>query len=204
MNSGKPSPAMRQTLTAPAARWLMQPGTVLGLLACAFFAVHAACQWWAGTSENLLWACHAADLFVGIGLLVRSRTVTAAGVLMLAIGVPLWLINLAYGGAFYPTSMLTHFGGLAVGIAGMHCLGVPERAWLTALGLTAVLLVASRVLTSPAANVNLVYQAWQQFWPDLHAPEWHILALLALWMALLWSVERSLRWLKVFPSQRAS
>jgi len=159
-------------------------------LAVAFFAIHAARQLQAGTPGNLLWACHVADLCVGVGLIFRKPSVCAAGVLLLIVGVPLWIINLAYGGAFYPTSILTHVGGLTIGIVGLRRTGMPQESWLVAVGIVAALVLAARAFTGPAANINLAFEPWrwQNSWFLL--PEIYVLALLGSWTVLLWSVQQ--------------
>lgn len=166
---------------------------VLGLLPMGFFAVHAACQLRAGRPENLLWACHVADLCVGCGLIFRRPTLLTAGVLMLMVGLPLWLINLAYGGAFYPTSVLTHVGGLVMGLLGLRVLGVPQQSWHAALVVVGGLILLSRAFTPLEANVNLAYTPWHWLSPWLQTMERHILFLLAFWIVTLSSCEWLLR-----------
>lgn len=169
----------------------------LGLLATGFFGLHALCQVHAGRPENLLWACHVADLCVGLGLLVRWPTLVAGGVLMLSIGIPLWLINLGFGGAFYPTSVLTHFGGFTAGLLGLRRLPSARFDWLTAVALVATLLVASRAVTDPARNINLAFSAGWQMGSMLNSPERYVLALLAVWTAALWGCRQVLARLRL-------
>jgi hypothetical protein len=165
----------------------------LGLAAVTFFVIHAGRQLLAGTPGNLVWACHVADLCVGLGLLVRKPTLCAAGVLVLIVGVPLWLINLAYGGAFYATSVLTHVGGLTVGLLGLRKTGMPREAWLAAVGIIGVLILAARIFTHPAANINLAFEPWQWSNPWFLLPEIYVVSLLATWAAVLWCVQQGCR-----------
>jgi hypothetical protein len=171
----------------------------LGLLAVCFFGVHAAGQIWAGTPENLLWACHVADLCVGLGLIIRWPTLTAGGLLMLSIGIPLWLINLGFGGTFYPTSVLTHLGGFVVGVFGLRRLAPARYDWLTAVSTVAGLLIASRALTNPVDNINLAFSFWRAVGPLLDAPELHVLAVLSFWVVALWPTQYGLRMLRLIP-----
>jgi hypothetical protein len=176
----------------------MQPpvaNRLLGLAACGFFAAHALVQWHAGRPENLLWACHVAALCVGLGLLLQFAPLTAAGVLMLCVGIPLWMINLYFGGAFYPTSILTHIGGFAVGVIGLRTIGWRRHDWLWAVGIVGALLVASRACTAPALNVNLAFFAWRNIFPEPPSDEFHVLLLLGLWAVGLWLSQFALsRW----------
>ena len=151
-----------------------------------------------GRPENLLWACHAAALCVGIGLVVGRHTLVAAGVLLLTIGVPLWLINLAAGGVFYPTSILTHVGGLGLGLIGLRRAGYPPHAPQWALALVGGLLLATRLATPPAENVNLAFAPWHG--AESLAGSWqlHMAAVLAAWAVALLLADALVR--RVIPT----
>jgi len=171
-----------------------QPRTTsaLGLLAIAFFGIHACCQYRAGTASNLLWICHVADLCVGVGLVMRWRSLVAAGVLMLSIGIPMWIISLWDGGDFYPTSALTHLGGITIGLIGLTQLGLPRRSWLTGVGVVAVLLILSRGVTPVELNVNIAFVSYFKLPKYLSADEIYVLLLLGFWGSSMWIVEKSL------------
>jgi hypothetical protein len=112
----------------------------------------------------------------------------------------MWLAGLATGGEFYPTSILTHFGGLAVGIVGLRQLGGLRDDWWKAYVLVVVLLFLSRLLTPAAMNVNFAFRTWsfaRDWLPDLNA---HLLTLLALWATGLFAAERLLRWVVGTPT----
>lgn len=182
---------------------MCKPGTTaLGFLAIAFFAIHAWCQYRAGTAANLLWICHVADLCVGVGLAMRWRSLAAAGVLMLFIGIPMWIISLADGGEFFPTSTLTHLGGVTVGLVGLGRLGLPRRSWLTGVAVVAILLVLSRGVTPADLNVNIAFTSWFRLPPSLSADEVYVLLLLAFWGASMWVVERGLLLVRPFAARR--
>ncbi|QDU30584.1 hypothetical protein ETAA8_57300 [Anatilimnocola aggregata] len=165
----------------------------LGLAAIAFFLIHALYQQLHGRLENLLWACHLADLAVGLGLVLASRAITATGLVMLGFGVPMWLVGLATGGEFYPTSILTHLGGTTVGILGLRRLGGLQGDWWKAYLAILLLIVLSRCLTPAAMNVNFAFRTWgfaREWIPSL---EIHLLSLLAVWAAGLFAAESVLR-----------
>lgn len=167
--------------------------TILGLAAISFFAAHGCYQFWHGRLENLLWACHLADLIVGIGLILKSRTITGTGVVMLGFGVPMWLLAIATGGDFFPTSILTHLGGLAVGIAGLRQLGGLRDDWWKAYLTILLLLVLSRFCTPAEMNVNMAFATWsfaRAWFPGLTA---HLLSVLTIWATGLFVAERLLR-----------
>ena len=149
----------------------------LGLLAIGCYAVHWGYHLWHGHPANGLWACHLAALVVGIGLLLGSPATLAVGVLWLAIGVPLWIVDVATGGEFTPTSLLTHVGGSIVGIIGLWQLGMPEQAWWKALLALAILQQVCRWITPPKENVNVaftVYRGMKRWFPSYR---WYCLAL---------------------------
>ena len=127
----------------------------LGSLAILFYAVHGAYHWQQGVPENMLWACHLGALLVGLGLLLDSANLNGAGFLWLSVGTCLWLVGLAIDVPFLPTSMLTHVGGLAIGLWGVRRLGLPAGvAWKALAGL-ALLHLISRGLNPPGKNINM-------------------------------------------------
>ena len=164
-----------------------------GLAAILFFLLHGSFQVWQGRWENLLWACHLADLTVGIGLVLRSRSIAAMGLVLLGFGMPMWLIALASGGDFYPTSVLTHVGGMAVGIIGLPRLGGLRDDWWRAYLFVLLLVVLSHCLTTARLNVNMAFHTWPiaRAWiPNLTI---HWLSLFAIWGAGLFTAEQMLR-----------
>jgi hypothetical protein len=140
----------------------------LGLLAIAFYATHGLYQWSRGVPEKVLWACHLGALAVGLGLVVRSRSLTGMGLLWLCVGTPLWLVGLLRGASFLPTSVLTHVGVLAIGAAGLQVLGWPRRrVWWKALVALAAVHFGSRWFGPPGTNVNLAgWRGWEAYFPS--------------------------------------
>ncbi len=127
----------------------------LGSLALLFYAVHGAYHWQQGVPENMLWACHLGALLVGLGLLLDSANLNGAGFLWLSVGTCLWLVGLAMNVPFLPTSILTHVGGLAIGLWGVRRLGLPAGVAWKALGGLALLHLISRGLNPPDKNINM-------------------------------------------------
>ena len=131
--------------------------TLFGVAALACYAVHAGFYLLHGRPEDLLWVCHLGAALVGVGLLVSSATVNGIGTLFLCLGTPLWLMALAGGGDFYPTSCFTHLGGLAIGLYGVRRLGMPERGWWKAVIALIALILVCRWVTPARANVNVAF-----------------------------------------------
>jgi hypothetical protein len=169
----------------------------LGLLALAFYAVHGAVHVRAGHPENLLWACHVAAAVIGVGLLLGWATWVAVGVTWLVVGVPLWLIDVATGGEFTPTTVLTHVGGLAVGMVGLWQLRMPGGAWWKALLALAALQQLCRWVTPREANVNVAFSVYP--WMEAYfSSYWRYWASMLLLFGLLYfAAEQALR--KLMP-----
>jgi hypothetical protein len=104
-----------------------------GIAGVTFFLLHLMSSFNAGEGIRALWACHVASLLAGLGILLRRSALVGVGVLWLLIGIPLWFVYLAIGEPFHPTSLLTHFGGFAVGCHGLRLLGMPRGLWLQSL-----------------------------------------------------------------------
>ena len=164
----------------------------LGLCGVLAYGVHATHYVPRRQEENLLWFCHLAALGIGIGLLVRSPTLNAIGLLWLTVGTPCWFLYLAGGGTLLPGAVLTH-SALLLALFGVRRLGWPNGAWWKALLALAGVFVLTRLITPPAANVNLafaIWPGWERFFPS-HGV---YLAVLTVSSALVFlAVSRALR-----------
>jgi len=141
----------------------------LGLAAIAFYIAHAVESLLRREPDNLLWVCNLGALAVGIGLLCGFPALNAIGTYWLVAGLPLWIYDLAKGGEFLWTSMLTHAGGLAVGFFGLRKLGLPRGVWWKASLALGALLLLCRMATPPKQNINLAhspYPGWETTFPS--------------------------------------
>jgi hypothetical protein len=167
-----------------------------GALACAFYAIHGSVHLARGHPEELLWVCHLGALCVGVGLLLRQPAVHAVGFLWLCVGSVLWGIDLAFGGEFIPTSLLTHVGGLVIGGLAVGALGLPRHSWWRAILAFLVLQQFCRFLTPASANVNLahaVWPGWETIFPSYLGYELFLLAVASASFALVeWFARRLL------------
>jgi hypothetical protein len=145
----------------------------------------------------VLWACHLAAVLVGVGLLGEWPAVVAVGVTWLAVGVPLWLFDLAMGGEFTPTTLLTHVGGLAVGLVGLWHLRMPAGVWWKALLGLAALQQLCRWVTPPAENVNVAFSVYPWMQPYFSSYGRYWLAMAVVFGGLYFVTELVLR--KVLP-----
>jgi len=135
-------------VTPAGARWL-------GLLGMLFYAGHAGRRALLGHPEHLLWMCHVGALLVATGLLAQVAGINAIGTQWLMAGVPLWLADLARGSEFFPTTLLTHVGGLLLGLVGLRTLGLPHGVWWKSAAALVLLAALSRVVTPAVDDVNL-------------------------------------------------
>ncbi len=169
----------------------------LGLLALAFYAVHGAVHVREGHAEDALWACHVAAALVGVGLLGGWAALVAVGVIWLMVGEPLWVFDVATGSALQPTSLLTHVGGLIVGLIGLRHLGVPAGVWWKALLALAALQQVCRWVTPPEANVNVAFSVYPWMRPYFASYWRYCAAMLPLFGLLFFLSEVVLR--KLLP-----
>jgi hypothetical protein len=141
---------------------------------------------------------------VGVGFLVRLPVMNAVGFLWIATGDVLWLVGLASGGEFIPTSLFTHGGGLALGALGLACFGMPRHTWWRAVLAFFVLQQLCRFVTPRQANVNLahtVWSGWEGVFPSTTAYQ---IALLAIGAVACFAVERISQRVLVRLSHHAS
>ena len=164
--------------------------SALGAAAVCFYAAHAGQYVVRRQPEHALWICHLGALLVGIGFLTRQSALNAVGTLWLIVGLPLWLYDLTAGGEFVPTSVLTHVGGLVIGLIGARRLGVPRGLWWkVVLGMVPVC-AASRWLTPPSSNVNLAHHVYPGFESAFSSHALYAAVLIALFVgaALIFQV----------------
>jgi hypothetical protein len=129
----------------------------MGILALSFFILHEGVYVYRGHPANALWSCNVALLAIAFGLLIPSAITNAVGTFWLTAGLPLWLYYLATTGDIIPTTLLSHLGGLLFGYAGIKRLGLPRATWLISVLALFVLILLSRLLSSPDENINFSY-----------------------------------------------
>jgi hypothetical protein len=180
-----PSPGNARKLRAP------------GLLALACFAAHAVYHISRHETHDLLWTCNFACLVVALSCLANYRDGVAVGVSWLSVGIPLWILDLGTGGEFVPTSALTHLGGYAAGLYAIRLLRWPPGVWWKATATQLTLILVTRLLTPPRANVNLafaVWPGWERYFPTFGA---YFFLLFAASLVTYLAVDRTARKLLV-------
>ena len=122
---------------------------------------------------ELLWSCHLATACLAVGVLLRARTLVAAGWLFhLAIGLPAWLVEIVvtrgtFGAAHLDpwlaaTSTLVHILPLMVGGAWLWRAGfaISWREAVFAWLIQATMIFLSKPCTPPELNINLAHSVW--------------------------------------------
>jgi hypothetical protein len=160
-----------------------------GILVLVFFLIHAGVLVQAGEPYHILWSCHLACLMVGIALLVRLPWLHAVGFLWLALGVPLWLLNIITSRDYMLTSTLSHIGGLIIAVYGLRFEPMPRFSWAAAAGGLVVLGGFSRLVTPRHANVNLSFAVWQGWEDKFSSYFWYVVMLLTIAAVSFWMLE---------------
>jgi len=165
----------------------------MGIVALLLFGAHGLWHVIHHEPHDLLWSCNVACLLIGVGCMIEQRLPVVIGFLWLCFGTPLWLLDLAMGASMIPTSPLTHLGGAVIGIFATRRLGWPPSAWRFAVLALAALLMVSRLVTPPSANVNLAFSVWPGWekWFPTHGT--YLAFLLLVCAASFLAVERAAR-----------
>jgi hypothetical protein len=165
----------------------------LGASAIACYAVHAGFHLYHGRPADALWGCHVASLLIAASAFSGRALPAAIGVLWLCFGNPMWLLDVTTGGELLPTSLLTHVGGFIIGILVLKRLGFPRDAWWKATLAFLGLLGFTRLVTPPAANVNLAFSVasgWERTFPSYPL---YLLLLVSAGAATFFTAELGLR-----------
>lgn len=119
----------------------------------------------AGIPGELWWTCHVCAAVLGVSAAAGgTRAADGAGLLLLAVGLPGWLLEVATHGPTGVASAVEHVLGPLVAVAGWRAGGIGPRAAVQALGWWLGTAAIAAVATDPALNVNLVVQPFDT-WP---------------------------------------
>jgi hypothetical protein len=149
-------------------------------LAVFFYLIHAGVLVYGKQPYHVIWSCHLGCLFVGIGLLAPQSWLLSVGFLWLALGVPLWILNVLTSREFMLTSTFSHMGGLVIAIYGFRCLKMPRFSWAAATAGLILLGLFSRLVTPEHANVNLAFAVWKGWEETFPSYFWYVVMLLAV------------------------
>ena len=170
---------------------------LLGVLPMLFFVLYLAVAMQRGKAAEGLWMCHVANLLLAAGMLTRKPRLVGMALAWIILGIPLWALDVWRSGDVSAVSVLSHLGGLALGIYAAWRLRLSSNPWLAALLLFVALQQLCRWLTPEALNVNLAhaeYEGWNGAFGGYWA-YWLVTTLAAA--AALWAIGRTLTaWFK--------
>ena len=139
---------------------------LLGILALVFCAAHMVEMVVRHDLPSFFWMCNITGPLLALGCLARRRALVSVSLLWIAWGTGLFGVDIATGGEFYATALLSHAGVLAIGVAAVRIIGWARGSWWKAAALQPAFLVLARLFTGPADNVNLAYAVWRG-WEDV-------------------------------------
>jgi hypothetical protein len=111
---------------------------------------------------EMLWSCHAATALVGLGLVLNSRRMVAAGFLFhAALGFPGFLLLVVARQWFSAASAWVHLLPLLAGAAFLRGREIERLTILHSWLILPLMLPLSYWLTPAALNVNLSHGPWE-------------------------------------------
>lgn len=152
---------------------------ILGFTAIFFYVLHGLNWIIRGVPSNLLWACNLASFVVGLGIILKKPKINSVGVLILLMGNIFWFLYLLGGGGFEFTSLLTHIGGLLIGLIGVYRMQFSKFSWFRAVFFLAIIQIISRFITPEFENVNLafrIHEGWEKIFPSYFVYEIYLFA----------------------------
>jgi hypothetical protein len=144
---------------------------ISGMAVFVVLALSAADKYRRGVFGEELWVCPVSIALLGTGLVGGLESFFAIGfLLLLTLGVPGWLLEVASTGRTNALSVVLHFLPLLAGLIEIRRTALPRWTPLGALGIWVLLQVLALLLTEPALNVNVVFAPWEpvaRFFPGI-------------------------------------
>lgn len=165
----------------------------VGVLPLLFFVAYFAMALQRGKAADSLWMCHVANLLLSAGIFALSPRLVGIAVLWIILGIPLWALDVWRNAAVTPVSLVSHLGGLALGMYAAWRLRLSSNPWLAALLVFAALQQLCRWLTPEALNVNVAHAPYGE-WDGPYWAYW-LVTMLAAAIAL-WGIGSALMWFK--------
>lgn len=186
----------------PTPVWRTLRFRLLGLLPLAFFIARVIEYVRMGTPSQVLWMCHLANLMLAVGLFIASPLLIRIAVLFVIFGVPPWAIDMWVIWIVTPVSVVSHLGGLLVGMYVISKVRMKPWVWSRAQVVFIGAQVVCRLVTPPALNVNTAHRIYD-IWKDTFSAYWQYWLVSMVVLAVsLWVIQFCL--VKLFPmSQRA-
>lgn len=141
-----------------------------GLLPLFFFLFTAGVYARENRLGELLWVCNICNALLGLSILFANGTGAWVATLWILIGTPLWILDALKSRSLEFHSLLTHFGGAAVGLGFCLRRRPAQRLWWVGFLLVAGLQGLAHALTRPELNVNVSFrpygsaEPYYQYW----------------------------------------
>ncbi|MBI4396076.1 MAG: hypothetical protein HY548_03205 [Elusimicrobia bacterium] len=163
-----------------------------GFLPLLFFAGMVWTHRKAGKVAESLWMCHVSNLFLAAGMVFHQPLLIRAAIPWLIVGVPLWIIDMWRVRMIIPASVVSHLGGITIGLLALKRAGTGPSMWMASFVFYLLIQFICRWITPRRLNVNLahrVYDGVKPYFPDYRTFWISVTSLTAI---VLWSVEQLL------------
>jgi hypothetical protein len=143
-------------MMTPRTRWL----SVIPLLLYVANALHDFHQ---GRLGDSLWICHVSSLFLAMGIYFERAVVVRVAMVCLIPGIAFWMTEMFFTHEIIPTSVLSHFTALGIGLYVLSKVRMRGVLWPIAFLVYLTLQQMCRWITPAALNVNLshkIYEGW--------------------------------------------
>ncbi|MEW6738063.1 MAG: hypothetical protein AB1489_42700 [Acidobacteriota bacterium] len=174
---------------------------LLGIIPLLLFFAHLLYHYYQGSPENMLWICHLANLLFGFGLLFNNATLVRTSTIWIIVGFPLWIMDMVVTGEFAVTSLLSHTGGLIIGLVALARIRTVRHSWVYAFigGLIAQQL--TRIITPRELNVNIAHKIYNG-WEGIFVYYWQYWIFISI-MAAFWLWLTGALLARLFPPEKA-
>src|SRR6185295_6664210 len=147
---------------------------LLGLLPLLFLILQGVHYWRINELGHMLWMCNIGNLLLALGLFLEKRTLMRVAIIWTIPGLVIWFLFVVLPWGVFFSSALAHIGGIIVAMVVLKKIGMDRRTWLFAFVWYLVIQLLSRLITSPALNVNLSHRM-QATWDSTFSAYWQFL-----------------------------
>ncbi len=171
----------------------------VGFLPLIFFVARLVEYIQVGTPSQVLWMCHLANLILAAGLFLANPLIVRVAVILLVFGVPPWVVDMFVIKIITPVSIVSHLGGMIVGLLAIAKTGMRPWTWPAAIAFFVIVQVLCRFVTPAALNINTSHRVYDIFKSIVSSYPLYWLISTAVLAVSLWVIEMAL--LKLFPEK---
>src|ERR1051326_2375887 len=107
---------------------------LLGILPLIFCLAQAVHYWKINQLGHVMWMCNIGNLLLAMGLFLEKPIVVRLAAIWTIPGLLIWILYVVLVWEVFPTSVLAHVGGLAVGMIALSEYGMDRISWRWAFG----------------------------------------------------------------------